>query len=312
MPLDGIKMKFRIAYSVLIIVLIILNVMFTGCISSENPRTLHVSGTSDVNYSLTEDGILEIEEVGYSYSPGNVTNSGEKSSIKISELWVDDGKTDVYAILAEPPNPKAGIVFAPGAGVSADSHLKRAVKYGESGIAFMIVDIRGNGGKTPGFPLDLQNEFETAASGKTPQYYSIIFDLIAAKNYLKEICGYDLPVYVMGSSNGGRYASVAAGADSEFAGFFGVSTSGYEYEEGVNGQDVDLFIKSINPDTYVPRISPAKTVIFHASEDDIVGYEYGLDLFNKASEPKDFVAFNGTHGINDEVDMYVMNLLAGN
>jgi len=303
-------MKSKIINAVLIVALVTGFVLFAGCTSSESSGTAAGTDAPGAVYSMTEDGLLEIEKVEYSYSPGDVLSSGEAGAVKVSEVWMNDGESDVYAILAEPQNPEAGIIFAPGAGVSADTHLNRSIDYGESGIAFMAVDIRGNGGKTQGVALDFQNELETAMAGKTPQYYSIVFDLIAAKNYLKEIYGDELPVYVMGSSNGGRYAAVAAGTDSEFAGFIGVSTSGYEYEEGVNGADVDLFVKSINPNTYVSEISPAETVILHAPEDNIIGYEYGLELFNRASEPKDFVAFNGIHGINSEVDGFVMDLLA--
>ncbi|MBN2733676.1 MAG: hypothetical protein JXQ82_02310 [Methanomicrobiaceae archaeon] len=272
-----------------------------------------VSGCTDINgkspdtatFTITEEGVLVPGDISYSYSLSNVTNAGD---IILSEIWMKDGLKDVYALLASPKDARLGIVFAPGAGVAADSHKDRVLEYADCGIAFMTVDIRGNGGKTSGVPLDFQNEFKTASAGKTPQYYSIIFDLIAAKDYLKEIYGDDFPVYIMGSSNGGRYAAVAAGIDSEFAGYFGVSTSGYEYEEGKNGENADLFFRSINPYTYIAGISPAKTVIFHAPDDDIVEFDYGLLLFNKASEPKDFVAFNGTHGINSEVDEYIKNL----
>ncbi|ADN35384.1 conserved hypothetical protein [Methanolacinia petrolearia DSM 11571] len=306
-------MKPAVAYSILVLALIAGFVLCSGCTSDGTPTEAPGGTSAAVSYSLSDNGILSVESVDYSYSLGNVTNEGENDSVKVSEVRMIDGETEVYTLLAEPQNqnPLAGIVFAPGAGVSADSHLNRSVEYAESGIAFMVVDVRGNGGKTPGVALNFQNEYATAATGKTPQYYSIIFDLIAAKNYLKEIYGENFPVYVMGSSNGGRYAAIAAAIDPGFAGYFGVSTSGYEYEEGVNGADVDLFIRSINPDTYIADISPAETVIFHAPDDDIIEYQYGLDFFNKASEPKDFVAFNGTHGINDEVDAYIETLLAG-
>ena len=305
-------MKSNVVYYLLVVALVAGFVLCSGCTSDDTPAATQGGSVAAVSYSLSDNGVLNVESVDYSYSLGNVTNEGGNGSVKVSEVRMIDGDAEVYTLLAEPQNPVAGIVFAPGAGVGADSHLNRSIEYAESGIAFMVVDVRGNGGKTPGVVLDFQNEYATAASGKTPQYYSIIFDLIAAKDYLKKLYGEGFPVYVMGSSNGGRYAAIAAAIDPGFTGYFGVSTSGYEYEEGVNGPDVDLFIRSINPDTYIADISPAETVIFHAPDDDIIEYQYGLDLFNKASEPKDFVAFNGTHGVNYEVDEYIENLLAGN
>lgn len=304
-------MRSDFIFAILIAVTFAGIVLSAGCTSGEDPSAPGGQKIPGTVFSLSDDGKIDVEELDYSYSLGDVTNAGENGSVKVSEILMDDGGTDVYALLAEPENPKAGIVFAPGAGVSAVTHLPRSIEYAESDIAFMTVDIRGNGGNTSGVPLDFQNEFRTAAAGGTPQYYSIIFDLIAAKDYLREIHGEDFPVYVMGSSNGGRYAAVAAGIDPGFAGYFGVSTSGYDYEEGVNGKDVDLFFRSINPYTYIGEISPAGTVIFHAPDDNIVEYGYGLELFNRASEPKDFFAFNGTHGLTGEVDDYILNLLAG-
>ncbi len=284
-------------------------ILCAGCASEEktpNPAKM----TSQISYSVSDEGVLIPEKISYSFSLANVTNAGGNSTVKLSEIWMDGGEAAVYSLLASPENPKAGIVFAPGAGVSADAHKKRSVDYAESDIAFMAVDIRGNGGKTPGLPLDFSNELRMAVSGLTPQYYMIVFDIIAAKDYLKEIYGESFPVYAMGSSNGGRYAAVAAGCDSEFAGYFGVSTSGYFWENGISSKEADLFIKSINPDTYIGNISPAKTVIFHSPDDTVIEYDDGFALYEKASEPKMFVSFNGTHGINGEADRYIKNLLA--
>ena len=295
--------------SVFLILIIATAVFFCGCASNNSPAK-PADLTSHIAYSVSDDGVLSVDEISYSYSLCNVSNEGKNGSVKLSEIVMKDGEDEVYTTLASPEKPLSGVVFAPGAGVSANAHKNRSISYAESGIAFMVVDIRGNGGKSEGVSLDFQHEYETAVKGMTPQYYRIIFDLISAKDYLKEIYGESFPVYIAGSSNGGRYAAIAAGIDSEFEGYFGISTSGYEWENNKNGEAVDLFIKSINPDSYIGMIKPSKTVIFHAPDDSVIDFESGMSLYNKAEEPKDFVAFNGTHGINSEVDEYIKTLLA--
>ena len=266
------------------------------------------SGVSDSkpgpSYSVSEDGILSITGLDYTYT---VKNKIAEGNVTLSEVYLTDGKKEVYALLAEPKNPRAAIVFAPGAGVSADAHKSRAVSYAEEGITFMVVDVRGNGGKTTGYSFDLQKDFKNYAAGNWPQYYSVVADMIAAKDFLKS--QYDVPVYAVGSSNGGRYAVVASGIDSDFSGLFGISTSGFVYTEGENGAEADLFVRSVNPDTYIGKITPSPVVIFHAPVDNIIEFKDGMALFNKASEPKDFIAFSGTHGINSEVDSHISDLV---
>lgn len=42
--------------------------------------------------------------------------------------------------------------------------------------------------------------------------------------------------------------------------------------------------------------------IFHAPLDRAIAFDQGMALLYRAREPKDFIAFNSTHGICDEVD----------
>jgi fermentation-respiration switch protein FrsA (DUF1100 family) len=117
---------------------------------------------------------------------------------------------------------------------------------------------------------------------------------------------YNVPVYAMGSSNGGRYAAVAAGVDPQFAGYVGISTSDWGLRDSVIGQgysgDPVRFATSVEPGTYIGRISPRPVWVFHAQEDPIIPFENGKALFDRAQEPKKFLEFSGTHGINSDVD----------
>ncbi|WOF16648.1 prolyl oligopeptidase family serine peptidase [Methanoplanus sp. FWC-SCC4] len=272
-----------------------------------------VSGCTQVQdgkenaYQVSEDCILSFSDISYTFDEHNTI---KESNSTLTHLTMKDGKTDVYSIMAKPVSaPVAAVVFAPGAGVSADAHKDRAISYADQGILYLVVDVRGNGGKTNGYPFSLEKDFNKFLEGEWAQYYLVVRDLLAAGGYLKSVYP-DIPVYVMGSSNGGRFAAVAAGMDdSVFSGYFGVSTSGFIYEEGTYGPEADRFLKSINPDTYIKSISPDPVFIFHAPEDKIIPFDEGMALFNMANEPKDFIAFNGTHGVNAEVDDYVKGYL---
>ena len=297
----------------LLVSLIFASAVFAGCTAANEERTPLSPGAGEkYSYSLTESGALKLAGTDYAYNAGEVTYSDD-GSVKITELNMNDGSGDVYALIAEPVDAskaRAAVVFAPGAGVPADRHLNRSVEYAKDGIVFMAVDIRGNGGKTPGYAFTgIDTDYKYFSRGATPQYYKIIFDLCAAQKYIAGIYGPDLPVYAAGSSNGGRYACVAAAIDEGFAGFVGISTSGYVYEEGRGNSGLDIFVRSINPDTYIGKIAPREVYILHSADDSLIPYDQGLGLYNRAGEPKDFEMFMGGHGINGEVDQYLLRTL---
>ena len=122
---------------------------------------------------------------------------------------------------------------------------------------------------------------------------------MAARMMLTERFG--VPVYIIGSSNGGMTGAVAASLDSGDAGYFGVSTSGISVADDAS-PEVQAFVRSVDPGAYVCGISPDPVWLFHSPEDVIIPYENGISLFNAAEEPKYFYAFNGTHGLTPEVD----------
>jgi hypothetical protein len=121
---------------------------------------------------------------------------------------------------------------------------------------------------------------------------------------------YKVPIYSMGSSNGGRYAAVAAGIDPAFDGYVGISTSDWGLldsitQQGITGDPV-RFATSLEPGTYIGQISPRPVWIFHARSDPIIPFESGQQFFEKAQDPKTFIAFSGDHGINPDVDERIL------
>lgn len=281
-------------------ILILFCIAAAGCTGTTAPATS--------TYTVDQSGVLMLkcapvtmsEEVLY----GNETYT--KSRIV---LHTENG--DVVTYLSAPKVPRAAIVYAPGAGEKLAGHEERMVRFASAGYAFFFVDTRGNGGETPGIPFGqqlIQQDFAKFGKGEMPQYYLSICDLISARKLLAE--KYSVAVYSMGSSNGGRYAAVAAGVDPEFAGYVGISTSDWGLrdsviEEGYTGDPV-RFATSIEPGTYIGRISPRPVWIFHARSDPIIPFETGEALFDQAADPKKFIEFSGDHGINPDVDEKIL------
>jgi dipeptidyl aminopeptidase/acylaminoacyl peptidase len=277
-------------------VLIIACLATAGCTGSTAPVKS--------SYTVDQSGVLSMKCAPVTTSE-EVLFTNETYTKSRIVLHTESG--DVVTYLAAPKSPKAAIVYSPGAGETPAGHGGRMVRYASAGYTFLFVDTRGNGGETAGMPFSqhlIQQDFALFEKGGMPQYYLSICDLVAARKLLVE--KYNVPVYAMGSSNGGRYAAVAAGVDEEFSGYMGISTSNWGLLDSVVGQgftgDPVRFATSLEPGTYIGRISPRPVWIFHAKEDPIIPFESGEQFFGLARDPKTFIEFSGTHGINSDVD----------
>ncbi|HUU75323.1 MAG TPA: alpha/beta hydrolase [Methanoregulaceae archaeon] len=253
-------------------------------------------------YTVDDSGILSLQCGEYRVTE-KIISSSENITLEKVIFHTVDG--DVYALLAAPDHPRAGFVLAPGAGVVKEKHSERARKYAESGYAFLVLDLRESGGETAGYPFSPDDDFRRFQEGECPQFYLSVCDVCRAGHYLKD--EYSIPIYAMGSSNGGRYAAVATAIDHVFSGYIGVSTSGFGLVGNQYSGDARLFLLSIDPDTYVAMISPRSSWIFHSPADSVIPYEQGLELYNRTGEPRMFVSFIGSHGLNDNVDQKIIS-----
>jgi dienelactone hydrolase len=253
------------------------------------------------SYSVDSNGVLSVSCAPV--TTGETVLFTNETYTK-SKIVMHTQSGDVVTYLSAPKQPTAVIVYVPGAGEKIAGHEERMVRYAGAGFAFLFVDVRGNGGETPGYPLNPQLDFNRFEKGDWPQYYLTICDLVASQKVLSD--RFDVPVYVIGSSNGGRYAAVAAGVDPEFAGYAGISTSDWgilnsALQQGYTGDPI-RFATSLEPSTYFRKISPRPVWIFHAVNDPIIPFNDGKQLFRDALEPKTFIEFSGDHGINADVD----------
>lgn len=256
-------------------------------------------------YSVDESGRLSLR-----CPPCTVTETvlERGGNVTLSRLVFQGSGGAVYAILAAPPEPAAGFVLAPGAGVKKEGYAPVARMYAERGYAFLVLDVRGNGGETPGYPLDLPRDFEAFRAGEWPEYYLSVCDISSARRYLGE--RYSVPVYAMGESNGGRYAAIAAETDPAFAGFIGISTSGFSRAGESYSGDARRFLLSVDPQTQAEMLSQRPSWIFHAPDDPVIPFSLGQELFGLLPEPKEFFPFNGTHGSNAEVHGVILRKCA--
>jgi len=255
-------------------------------------------------YSVDNKGILSV-------SCAPVTTSEEvlfsNETYTRTRIVMHTQSGDVVTYLAAPKTPKAAIVYAPGAGEKIAGHEERMLRYAAAGYAFMFTDIRGNGAETPGIPFSqqmVQQDYRRFENRDWPQYYLTVCDLVNAQRIISD--RFSVPVYGMGSSNGGRYAAVAAGVDPQFAGYVGISTSDWglldsTLQQGYSGDPV-RFATSLEPGTYFTKITPRTVWIFHAVNDPIIPFANGKQFFDSAQEPKTFIEFSGSHGINSDVD----------
>ncbi len=249
-------------------------------------------------FTLDGDGRLAIA-LGPG-APANATalNTTEDATFTRVVFAADDG-VPVVAYVAAPPKPKAAVVYVPGANEPVSGHAQRFRTFADAGIAFLYLDVRGNGFETPGEPFDRGDELARFRQDQWPQSYRVVADAMHARAYLAET--YGVPVWAVGSSNGGRYAAIAAAVDPGFAGYAGVSTSDLGARLG-SGDVSRRFTASLDPAVYIGSISPRQVVLYHSPSDRVVPFADGQALFEDANEPKAFVTFNGSHGIDPAVD----------
>ncbi|MFH0967477.1 MAG: alpha/beta hydrolase [Methanobacteriota archaeon] len=278
-----------------VLLLLVALLFSSGCTGVQNPG-------EKPSFHLSDDGNLSLQIPPVPTSSEVVKTT---PNVTIEEITFMTFSGNVSSILISPAHPVAGVVWAPGAGVPAAGHIEHLRAYGEAGYAVLVVDIRGNGGKTPGSPLNLKADYEKLSKGQWPQVYLIVSDLIDAERYLHERYG-SIPVWAVGESNGGRYAAQAVAGDPNFFGYVGISTSGFDRQGDQYEGTAKSFLLSVDPEALAGRISPRPSFIFHAPQDPIIPIESGEKLATTLGNSAQFFRFNGTHGVNGEVDQMLI------
>ena len=210
----------------------------------------------------------------------------------------------VISALLRIPNsshPVPGILILPGATVSKEGEQGLSVELADMGYASMVIDQRNLGG------VDFQLDGDLFQAGQEPTQHKMVFDALKAVDVMRQYPGVDPGnIAIIGISNGGRFAIIAAAIDPSISGVVGISTNGYDVESVIannSGQVTEnqtRFLRSIDPDTYLDRLLPRKLVMMHMTNDSIIPVDLALATYNKAGEPKVFYPVEGNgHGYND-------------
>jgi dienelactone hydrolase len=274
-------------------------ILAAGCTGTGN------GGSAGPSWSVSGDGYLSLS----CPAPATVTEQVlvKNASLTLSKVSFHNIDEEVYGLLAAPENPRGAVVLAPGAGVTKEAERARVETYAMAGCVALVLDIRGNGGETRGRGFNPDLEFMAFDMGAWPGTYKTACDLSVARAILTRPG--QVPVYAMGASNGGRSAAIAAAADPGFAGYIGVSTSGYGLPGmRISAANASRFLLSIDPDHIIGKIAPRPVWIFHSRTDPVINFTLGQELYGRAGEPKEFITFNGTHGENEEVDGEVIRI----
>jgi len=192
------------------------------------------------------------------------------------------------------------IIILPGATVPKEGTQTLADVFSSMGYASLGIEQRNRGG------VDFRSDFNLWKNGKEPVEHKMVFDALRAVDVLRQQPSIDPEkIVIVGESNGGRFAIIAAAIDPTIAGVFGISTNGYDTESQISDikdESVIRFYRSIDPETYLKSIPPRKFVMLHSVNDTIIQIEFAQNTFEKAMEPKQFYTVTtGTHGYSKDM-----------
>ncbi|RZN14564.1 MAG: alpha/beta hydrolase [Methanosarcinales archaeon] len=227
----------------------------------------------------------------------------EDTAYTLSEI--DLHANDGYVISALFRVPKTeeqlcGAVILPGATVSKEGGQHLAGELAGIGYASIALDQRNL------CVIDFEKDYQLFASGDVPAEYLMLSDALHAVDFLISQPEVDArKIIIIGESNGGRIAIIAAAMHQEIRMVIGISTSGYNTGEQIpkNAPDnMRKFYYSIDPDTYLPLLPPKKLVLIHADNDPIIPLELAERTYQKADEPKALHVVSGNmHGYGNQM-----------
>lgn len=199
-----------------------------------------------------------------------------------------------------------GIVLLPGATVTKEREQGLARYLSSLSFASITFDQRNLGG------TDQQGDWQMFLQGDEPTEHKMVYDALAAAEILRSQPEVDPNrIIYAGESNGGRFAIIACALDARAKGVVAISTCGYGTDEAVtSGRLTDpemiKFLRSIDPETYLGKITPRPFVMIHSRNDTVISFTYAEETYAKALMPKSFHAVGCTkHGYCMEMNAYL-------
>ena len=161
--------------ALVVLALLALLAITAGCTETPAEDRCRVADDGRLSLSLAGGGDRSIEVLE------------RDGNFSLSRAVFSSGGVPVTAYIGAPARPAAvGIVYVPGANEPVSGHCDRFRRYADAGIAFLYLDVRGNGFETPGARTDLGAEYREFERGGFPQSYRVIADILRARALLAD------------------------------------------------------------------------------------------------------------------------------
>ncbi len=260
-------------------------------------------------WSISSDGVLSYPE-----NRGKVEvkilkkESGSNYTLETISFASKDYTVEGLLRIPDSDKKVPGVVILPGATVPKEGTQGLAEIFSNMGYASLGIEQRNRGGVDPEYDYELFKE------GKEPVEHKMVFDALRAVDVLKQDARIDSKkIAIVGESNGGRFAIIAAAINPDIKGVIGISTSGYDTESqiaSVRDETLIKFYRSIDPETYLGLLPPRKLVMLHSAKDTIIPIDLAENTFKKAKEPKQFYKVEtGSHGFSEGMNTPLENEL---
>ncbi|WP_292380693.1 alpha/beta hydrolase family protein [Methanosarcina sp. UBA289] len=288
----------------LLILVGIFGVMYNPSNSAGAAAPWEVSEAGTLYFPEREEPVFTIQEIEDIYAPEN------SDTLKL--LSFESKGENLQALLRIPGNfsSSPGLVLLPGAGVSKEAEQGLAAELSNMGYATLTLDQRNLG------VISIERDLELFKAGLEPVEYTMVYDALKASDVLAAQPEIDPErLAILGESNGGRVAILACALNPSLKGIIGISTSGYGTEEIdsslADDPEAYRFYRSIDPDTYLLNLSPAKFVQIHSFNDTVISHDQALRTFALAKEPKAmYNVTEATHGYTASMRPYLEKELA--
>ncbi|MDD4521863.1 MAG: alpha/beta fold hydrolase [Methanosarcina sp.] len=290
-----------------------------------SPWEISEAGTlSFLEGPVREEPVVTIKEIEDVYAPENsgtlkllsFESRGEKlqALLRIPGNSISASSASSSASSTTPSSP--GLILLPGAGVSKEAEQGLAVELSKMGYATLTLDQRNLGS------ISTERDLELFKAGLEPVEYSMVYDALKASDVLAAQPEIDPErLAILGESNGGRFAVLACALNPSLKGVIGISTAGYSTEEIdpsltdnpslAGNPEAYRFYRSIDPDTYLAALPPAKFVQIHSFNDPVIPHDLALRTFALAKEPKAmYNVTEATHGYAASMRPYLEKELA--
>ena len=250
-------------------------------------------------WKVDKDGVLSYPE-NRGKVDVKVLNITKENNDSLETITFQSKDYTVEGLLRIPSsNQKVpAVVLLPGATVPKEGTQTLAEILSRMGYASLGIEQRNRGG------VDMEYDYSLFKDGKEPVEHKMVFDALRSVDVLRQDSRIDAQkIAIIGESNGGRFAIIAAALDPGIKGVIGISTSGYDTESqlvNVRDENVTRFYRSIDPNTYLGFIPPRRFVMMHSDNDNIIPIDLARKTFEKAKEPKQFYnVTTGTHGYSE-------------